>query len=80
MTQAGVLKFIIIDDDSINNFLVKIILKKLTVNSNVESFTDSDVSHFASFTSLCSFAMILSFSIFALSTESRRERIDEISA
>ena len=43
MTQAGVLKFIIIDDDSINNFLVKIILKKLTVNSNVESFTDSEL-------------------------------------
>ena len=44
MTQAGVLKFIIIDDDSINNFLVKIILKKLTVNSNVESFTDSELA------------------------------------
>ncbi len=44
MTQTGVFKFIIIDDDSINNFLVKSILKKLSSNSEVESFTDPEVA------------------------------------
>jgi CheY-like chemotaxis protein len=44
MTQAGVFKFIIIDDDSVNNFLVKIILKKLAANSDVESFTDPELA------------------------------------
>jgi len=44
MTQSGVFKFIIIDDDSINNFLVKSILKKLASNSDVESFTDPEVA------------------------------------
>ncbi len=42
MTQSGVFKFIIIDDDSINNFLVKSILKQLSSNFNVESFTDPE--------------------------------------
>jgi CheY-like chemotaxis protein len=44
MTQSGVLKFVIIDDDSINNFLVKRILKQLASNSAVESFTDPEVA------------------------------------
>lgn len=42
MSQTGVYKFIIIDDDSINNFLVKSILKQLSSNSNIESFTDPE--------------------------------------
>ena len=44
MTQSGVFKFIIIDDDSINNFLVKSILKQLSSNSDVEAFTDPEVA------------------------------------
>jgi len=44
MTLSGVSKFIIIDDDSINNFLVTIILKQLSSNSDVEDFTDPEVA------------------------------------
>lgn len=44
MTKSGIPKFIIIDDDSINNFLVKSILKKLASNSDVESFTDPEIA------------------------------------
>jgi CheY-like chemotaxis protein len=44
MTHSGVSKFIIIDDDSINNFLVKSILNQLASNSDVESFTDPEVA------------------------------------
>lgn len=44
MTKSGIPKFIIIDDDSINNFLVKSILKKMASNSDVESFTDPEIA------------------------------------
>jgi len=44
MTKSGIPKFIIIDDDSINNFLVKSILKQLTSDSDVESFTDPEIA------------------------------------
>lgn len=44
MTQSGILKFILIDDDSINNFLVEHILKQLASNSTVESFTYPEVA------------------------------------
>lgn len=44
MTQSGILKFILIDDDSINNFLVKRILKQLASNSTMEFFTCSEVA------------------------------------
>lgn len=44
MTQSGILKFILIDDDSINNFLVENLLKQLASNSTVKSFTYPEVA------------------------------------
>jgi len=42
MSQIGSLKFIIIDDDNINNFLVKKILGSLSPDALAESFSDPE--------------------------------------
>jgi len=44
MSKSGLQKFIIIDDDNINNFLVRGILKLLTPDSDVVSFTDPELA------------------------------------
>jgi CheY-like chemotaxis protein len=44
MLNFDILKFIIIDDDGINNFLVKGVLKQLAPSAEVISFTDPELA------------------------------------
>jgi len=44
MIQSGKLKFTIIDDDPINIFLVKGIIKSFSADCEVNSFTDPDLA------------------------------------